>query len=201
MKLALFTLMMMFPLSLLANAFSTSMATIESPRMPGTFRVGILGSMNVDSVEDRSTTILAAVGSGMVSFEAGVSYLTMSDKIEVISIEGEEPAIKEKSVYIPVKASYVGIPVNLKWNYIEKPLATFYVKAGVMPISLNTQSKGDEPVGKQETLAVGGIGGTAAITKSTAFVLDITSLWNNGDKNQGIPSQSLHVGAGLSYDL
>ncbi len=189
----------------------TSATTVDevSTRMPSAFRLGLLGSYVMTPLRsgyentvgtDKTAgflALMAGTGRGMLSLEAGVGVLKTADVV-----------ILADHRYL-VSSQYYAFPVWAKFNYIERSLASFFVKAGVMPVTLFAK---ESAIGGIETdtnsmLAIVGIGGTAALTNSLAFVLDITGFQNLGGpekfgtENRGIPKTFVTVGAGLSFDL
>ncbi len=177
--------------------------------MPSAFRLGLLGSYVATGLRSGyentvgtdkaagSLSLMAGIGSGLLSLEAGVGVLKIADV-----------AVLAQHRYL-VSSQYYAFPVWAKFNYIESSLASFFVKAGVMPVTLFTK---ESAIGGIETdtnslLAIVGIGGTAALTGSLAFVLDITGFQNLGGpgnlgtENRGIPKTFVTLGAGLSLDL
>ncbi len=201
-----------FPFGAFAvEATSTTTVDEVSTQMPSIFRLGLLGSYAVTpplsgyentASTDKSAGLLAlmfGVGNGMLSLEAGAGVLKTAEVAIVTNPEHR----------FLVNSQYYAFPVWAKFNYIERSLASFFVKAGVMPLTLFAQ---DSAIGiissaKNSMLAVVGIGGTAALTKSLAFVLDITGFQNLGGpeklgtENRGIPKTFVTLGAGLSFDL
>ncbi len=186
-----------------------------SEKMPSSFRIGFLGAYGVVKPSGFETTgngdttnasgsILASFGSGALSFEAGVSYSLIPIMIESKDASGG----KHKLL---ISSTYVGIPLALKYNYIEKPLASFFVKAGAAPMMLMSQTPsiatGDDgsttslELTETDFVALLGIGGTAPLTDSLAFLLDITGYYGMTEAYKDAKHQGLNIGIGLSYDL
>ena len=139
--------------------------------------------------------MLFGLGRGMFSLEAGVTFLKLAD----IVVHRDASLAARRLL---VNTEYLGYPVALKWNYIDRPLSTFYMRFGAMPVTFVGQSGTsvfDAP--KSSTLAIFGIGGTTSLSERFAFVLDINGYRNLGTQSAGIPRDSLTLGLGLSYDL
>lgn len=179
-----------------------SKPSYSSAKMPSYFRVGFSGGVGLLPFDGKyenklqtetSTglvTLTAGLGKGMLSLEAGVAAFKTAD------------ILKSGDHRLLVSSVYYGFPVYAKWNYIERPLATFFIKAGAIPVTIarQTEDAGLTSV-QQSTLAIYGVGGSTEINDRLAFVLDITALQNLGEKGRGIPDSIVTLGAGLSFDL
>ena len=147
---------------------------------------------------------MLGVGNGAFTFEGGAMYYRTSLALAMNDASGTYRATNDMH--------FVGIPVGAKWNYFERPLATFYVKGGVMPSFLMSHSGGLEMAGpsgtlvydpaKNDILGYGGIGGTAPLGDSLAFVLDLATYHGFQDlDDNGTKSGFFSVGLGVSYEL
>jgi hypothetical protein len=187
-------------------------------QMPSAFRLMLLGGaglgtdsgklfkQNNHDGDSYYGSLLAGFGRGMFSFETGVMYL----KAPMVAKLNNN--IDDSSRVVLLASEYLGVPVYVKYNYIEKPLATFFVKAGVVPISLINSppdkyaSVGDNqsitPVDR-DILTIIGFGGTAPLDDTTsAFVLDISAFYGSSAYNsRGDHNQGVLIGAGFSFDI
>ena len=166
-------------------------------------RVTILGGASLpDSSAEKPTPapgggVYVDFGTGMFTFEAGVQYLGIPGKVQ---ISGTDPAAATTAVSIT--SQFVGIPLVLKYNYIEQPQASFSLKVGAMPaMMINNQdmitttdatqtTSSGLTLNQMEYLAIAGFTGTAPIADSTAFVIDgtyyygLTKIDESGSRNQ-----------------
>jgi hypothetical protein len=159
---------------LLQTSFATAMWVYKAARlskMPGLVRTSFLGGALLpmspgdgDHKAAPASTALIGIGDGMISAEVG----------GMIARSGN--------------TTFFGAPVTLKYNYIEMPLSTFFVKVGALPLTDGTH---------QTILFNGGIGGTAPLTQQLAFVLDL-SLVSGFEQSS---TKAFLPMAGLSYDF
>lgn len=214
--------LLLAPLSAMAAPASSISTPIDyDEQMPGLFRIGLIGGYglmtgdtsygNGDKDQARpsgySVGLVGGFGRGMFSGEAGVMLMNIPSIVKLEDVQNDALVIRKELV----NAEYVGIPLWAKYNYIEKPLATFFIKAGAIPIFLLSQSKDAvllEDGSKQnmkfatmETLAVAGIGGTSALGKNTAFILDLSGFYSMTEAIEGVRNQGAMASIGLSFDL
>ncbi|HVK62027.1 MAG TPA: hypothetical protein VM432_10770 [Bdellovibrionales bacterium] len=206
MKLVYILIALLFPMTSLASTVTTTMK--DDAQMPGLFRFGLIGAAmpykiasdyenkNDSKAIPASATITAAVGRGTFSFETGVAYYQWT---ETATRNDETGASKR---YL-LNSQYIGVPLAVKWNYIEAPLSTFFIKLGATAMSLLGQSTGEEfaLTPEQTTFAVVGLGGTTDLSESVAFVVDLSLMRDLGEENHGIPQMPVSLGVGFSYDL
>ena len=178
------------------------------PTNPGFIRVGLLGAFVLTPptavYENTLVTDTAAgfggltigLGSSTISFETGVSLF----KLAAISTRTDSD--KSNHDFL-LGSQYIGVPLEVKWNYIEHPLSTFYVKGGAVPLFLSKQTAGNEALASapNATMAALGIGGTTPLSERAAFVLDISTLASLGAAKPGLPSFLAALGVGVSFDL
>ena len=178
------------------------------PTNPSFIRVGLLGAFVLtppSAVHENALVtdtsggfggLTIGLGSSTISFETGVSLF----KIATISTRIDADQSKHDFL---LGSSYIGVPLEVKWNYIEKPLSTFYVKGGAVPLFLSKQTTGNEVLEStaNATMAALGIGGTTPLSERAAFVLDISTLSSLGAAKPGLPSFLAALGVGVSFDL
>lgn len=186
-------------------------------RQPGLFRVGPLlgpGFAITDEKKDASAGdslalfggVMAGMGQGAFSFEVGAAYLKLSPILELRGEDGLD------SFRYQLSTDYVGVPLWVKYNYIEKPLAVFFLKAGAIPMflvgqgsktaALNDASPAYElSLADSDVLGVLGFGGTAPLGERLAFVLDLNLFYGMNEVVAGTRHQGALLNIGLSYDL
>jgi hypothetical protein len=210
--------MQVFAVSAKAQMSSTAVASDYRVEFPSSVRVSVLAgggvlidpptlAENVKPGTPMFGAILGGFGQGALSGEAGVGYLHMAMVPQVNAMDGTLYTAE------PMTAGYVAIPVWAKYNYIEKPLASFFGKAGVMPAILVSQS---QPIGfgnasvvegsaELETfdfMGVVGFGGTAPLGESAAFILDVTAFYGFVETTEGgANNKGALVSVGVSFDL
>ena len=210
MKFLIAAFALFLPVLTFAQGTSVAEAPVDArpQRMPGIFRLGLLGSYQLTQSSEKyenasnqdkkagSLALMLGLGNGMFSLEAGVALLKFVDINSLKSSDGTP------SPQYLVNSQYLCYPILVKWNYIEQPLASFFVKAGIMPLTfLNQPSDQLVKAASSSTLAVVGIGGTAAMSRSAALILDITGTQNMGPENAGIPKNAVSLGLGVSFDI
>jgi hypothetical protein len=149
--------------------------------------------------------VLAGFGQGALSVEAGAMYMKMP------SVAGIQQDADDSSHSVLLNGEYVGLPVWVKYNYIEKPLSTFFVKGGAVTAFLvNQQSElitlptgGVQKVNlaSNDVMALVGIGGTTPLNERLAFVLDLSAFYGLQEAVSGARNQGFLLNIGLSYDL
>ena len=147
----------------------------------------------------------AEFGQGLVSAEAGLAFLSMRTNLLVTDSTGSG-----KNSHSEVD-HFVGVPIFLKVNYIERPQYSFSGKLGVMPIvstkntsKLNVGDSAGQTYNLKGTDALAEIGftGAAEVGDKTEFVIDgsygrgLTNLDGNGGHHAVI-----EVGVGIRFDL
>jgi hypothetical protein len=224
-------ILMLAPLPSLADTMA-DLSTVVSTRalkpyneMPGTMRVGVIGgwaaalgdlSENVTSEGEKVSPsglmggLVVGFGDSLFSFETGALYVTLPGVTQVSEITDEATEETNESRVL-INSQYVGVPLWLKYNYIEKPLASFYLKAGAIPLLLVAQDREqleltdgsifDLSLSKAQVLATVGIGGTSPINDHLAFVLDIMGFYGVIQEEGRTPYQGVIGSVGLSYDL
>jgi hypothetical protein len=161
-----------------------SQAEDDGEPLPNAFTLLVIGSMNVtppgndyDNQANSDKTgyegqILADYRLRQFSFETGFTYSKTAWNARFY-----DDTLGPQSQLVDFTA--VGVPVILKWHYVEKTLATFFIKAGA---SLNAvTSRTDNllvPAGYGAVIA--GFGGSAHIGDTSALVLDITAVQDVG---------------------
>ncbi len=200
------TIALMFPIIGWATpsvVYENSASRVQSPSF---VRVGILGGMGLIPPSDPGENgligkqpfaglLTVGLGKGTWSLDTGVGVMTMTG---VFARTDADHSVHQ----ITMGTDYLVVPVCVKWNYIERPLATFYVKAGAAPISAmdKTQQGGITPAASS-TLGIIGLGGSSELGQSTAFVLDLMGAQNLGSDNAGIPKFNAILTVGLSYAI
>lgn len=220
LKFFLFVSLLMIGTQHEAHAQGSSTARMEktwsnetSVKYPSFMRVSVIGSgtfMNLDNETNRgerppigySAGVLMDFGRSLFTVETGAEYLSIPAQVY--------PGTKgETGSQVDFMGQYVGAPVYLKLNYIERPQSSFSLKLGAMPVALvNGNSQVEDPSGKvgvvsrNDLLALAGFSGSTAIVKSVSFIIDgayyygLTSLDEYGAHNQG-----MKIGAGVRFDL
>ncbi len=224
MKLLLGTLLMMgfliLPSHSEAQTSSQKLATKSSSRhrFPGMFRVGPLvgpGMMaeQKDTQDNGTKTdknvfvggLIAGLGQGAFTIESGAMYMRMP------SLAGIQQDQQDAKHTVLLNGEYVGIPVWAKYNYIEKPLSTFFVKGGaITAILVNQQNElvtlptgGVQKVNlaTNDVMAVVGFGGTTPMNENLAFIVDVSAFYGLQEVVSGARNQGFLLNLGLSYDL
>ncbi len=159
--------------------------------------------------------VLLGIGRGIVSFEAGAMYLNLASDIGYQDVN-------LSTHHFATTNEYIGIPMWLKLNYIERPLASFFFKLGAIPVFLQNQkqiipvnrnvSDRDKQlllernvptsvsIAQSDTLAIAGLGGTAPISDSVAFLVDLSYVYGlSGIDQVGSRNQSALLNAGLLF--
>jgi hypothetical protein len=149
---------------------------------------------------------LLGFGHGMFTFETGISSLAQPFAFDLEIAPG-------KTQRFGVNTQSLAIPVLVKFNYFEKYLSTFFLKAGAERLIIQGASEFQfTPVGLTSTVSnsvareswvgVFGLGGTAELTQSVAILLDLT--YHRGfapiDTN-GTRAEAYTASAGLSINL
>ncbi len=183
-------------------------------RMPSPFRLSFLGGAGLyigeknfendnQNLTGISGNILLAYGQNSISFETGATFLNAPYAAGSKDENGTHRAL--------VNVQYVGVPLIIKYNYIERPLASFFVKVGAIPVMVVRQSNREvilkdgrsNPVvlPKNDVLAVAGFGGTSELTNTTAFVVDFTAFYGTTPSDANSHVQGLTGSLGLSFEL
>jgi hypothetical protein len=183
-------------------------------KMPRWFRMAIFGGSGLypgeknfendnSNLSSVNANIMLAVGRQTFSFEIGGAFLNVPYAIGVKDEFGTHRAL--------VNVQYVGVPVILKYNYIERPLASFFLKTGAIPVAVVNQSQNqvtlkdglahDVVLPKNDILAVAGFGGTSEISSSTAFIVDFTAFYGTTASDSGSHVQGLTGSVGLSFEI
>ena len=165
------------------------------------------GAKNYQSGGDRlnqgfAGSVALSFGRGLITGEIGAGVVRVPSVILTSGADG-------KSVQRAVLSDYVGAPFAIKLNYVERRMASFFLKAGAMPIQLisspEAPSFGTAPgidFQPDDVLIIGGIGGTTALTDALSFILDISHYWGAKPIYKDGPKTDVFVATvGLSFEL
>ena len=199
---------------------ATSKASRESfdaesmRKMPRWFRIAVVagpglyaGEKNFENdnsnLSSLNASIMLAAGRTTFSFELGGTFLNVPYALGINDGFGTHRSL--------VNVQYVGVPLILKYNYIEQPLASFFLKAGAIPVRVISQSskqvtlkdglKHDAILPESDILAVAGFGGTSEITPSMAFIIDFTGFYGTTASEAGSHAQGITGSVGLSFEI
>jgi hypothetical protein len=158
---------------------------------------------------------LIDIGRSTFSFETGVMYAALPALLKFQSTEST--ALNSG---VRMRLGYVGVPAIVKYNYIEKPQASFSLKAGVLQAWLTATEGSSEwtttdplteetstistkdRIGETDTLALAGFTGSAPLGESVAFVIDGTYLQGLTDVTAaGSQNRAFFLGLGVRFDL
>lgn len=170
-------------------------------KQPGGAKPEQFGSGSADPNGGAIALALVGVGSGLVSVETGAGFL----KAPAVA---RSPGPKQGTVDRVAPVDYAAFPLFVKLNYVERALASFYVKGGAIFASLLGDQDVVLPDGTSasrnydDVFVVAGLGGTAPIGHSTAFVLDLSYLSGTKAGFRDGPRTEAFIGAvGLSFEL
>lgn len=135
--------------------------------------------------------VLGGYRFGHFSIETGVEY----SKAAFIDSYQDPMNI---GVHELINLESTGVPIFVKWHYIEYPLATFYAKAGLQ-VDFVTYASDKDLVPVNYSSLVAGVGGTSVLGDNAAFVLDISALQSFGFDLQKYPR--VEVCAGFIFSL
>ena len=149
-------------------------------KFPSNFRIQLSAGGEVISTPHKTNVTggaLVTYGKGMLSFETGIEGISLTDLFP--SDETTNGSDQQ------LQLIYAAVPLVAKFNYIDKPMDTFSLKAGVVAAFLANASvskdlkgtaKDGNPVslGSSMTYAMIGFTGTTDLSedKSVAFVVD-----------------------------
>lgn len=187
---------------------------------PTMFQLSFLGGMALgdlsgpaaagDSAESYKTAVLVDVGRGSYTFQTGAELLSFATSANVSDPNG----IADDQRY-RVNSQWVGIPLVAKYNYIERPQASFSLKLGVMPAFMITNpniavtaSDGTNVTNMYghlntfDAMALTGFTGVAPISDWVSFVLDGTFYYGTLDADgSGAHNKAIFLSAGFRFNL
>ena len=210
-KLFLFTPIALLLFAMPAHAYSeeaTSRGPLLSgpaPQLSGNARISFLAGADVTTPQISTShlpgfngSVLVDFGRGLFSLETGIESLS-----EPVTFSSPASAsLSAGAIRQSTSLNYVGIPLVAKYNYIERPLNAFSFKlGGLQTVLLNADdalypsltptyiNDKQSPVtlNRQMTFGLAGFTGTAAISKSIAFVIDATYLYGITKPIQAAP--------------
>lgn len=197
-------------------------------KMPSIMSVTLLGQIGVNDNQDPGTEpggnleeasahgdssmaagLLFELGNGPFSIQAGFQSLSFP---LTVTTKGADD--QQKSYNLKTSNQYWGLPVFLKYNYIESPRQIFSVKIGLIPTYLSGGSKVIDTansngvqltpvtVNSQDLMYAAGITGSAPMFMKASLVVDLTFLRSSSDAaSDGSRNQTLLLGAGLLFFL
>ena len=175
-------LLLIFEVLLMGSrAFASSETWYQTDqKFPSNFRVQLSAGGDVTATSNKTNLTAGALltyGKGMLSVETGMVGISLTD---LIPSDKTTSGSDQKLQLI-----YAAVPLVAKFNYIEKPMDTFSLKAGVVAAFLvnssvskdltGTAKDGSQvSLGSAMTFAVVGFTGTTDLSedKSVAFVVD-----------------------------
>jgi len=174
-----------------------------------------LGSNSSNASSGGGGSLLADVGSGRWSVEFGAQFIAMPTIVKTTNANFVAPnGAAQSQILNTVDTQYVGVPLLVKFNYIENPHASFSLKAGVMPATMvgakqqttfydpNTGGQTDLQLPQSDIFAVAGFTGTAPLAGAFSFVVDGSYFYGtNPIDAYGSHNQAFLIAAGLRMAL
>lgn len=169
------------------------------PREPSKFRLhpyaggGVFqlrGDYNYDDGQAYQAGVLASTKISGFSLEGGLGYMFLTAKgtEKNSSITDQDNQTQTGTLTIEHTLHYITLPLIAKYNFVTKPLATFFVKTGVInsflvgsttsfsfeEANLHGGSMQDNDFAGYVPYAIAGFGGTAPLDRDIAFILDLS---------------------------
>jgi hypothetical protein len=157
--------------------------------------------------------VLADFGRSMFTVETGVLYLNSP-----VVVSFADPLAESSQISHAMKLNYVGVPAIVKFNYIERPQASFSLKLGVMqawlvgtegaPETLSSTALTESTIetkdliNNTDTMGIAGFTGSAPITDNLAFLIDGTYFHGfNEITSSGSHNRAFLLSVGLRFNL
>lgn len=168
------------------------------PREPSKFRLhpyaggGVFqlrGDYNYDKGQAYQAGVLASTEISGFSLEGGLGYMWLTAKgtEKNGSLTDQDGQTQTGTLTMEHQLHYVTLPLIAKYNFVTKPLATFFVKTGIInsflvgsqtsfefaEANLHGGSMQDNDFADYVPYATVGFGGTAPLDRDIAFILDL----------------------------
>lgn len=195
-----------------------------SSHYPSFIRVSVLGGAGVGeggggSKDNDSSKVgytggvLADFGRSQFTVETGVLYLNSP-----VVVSFADPITESSQISHAMKLNYVGVPAIVKYNYIERPQASFSLKLGVMqawllgtegaPETLSSMALAESTtetkdlINNTDTMGIAGFTGSAPLTDNLAFLVDGTYFHGfNEITSAGSHNRAFLLSIGLRFNL
>jgi hypothetical protein len=209
------------PRALAADITATAQ-TYDDPELHYTQnnRISILGGAGTIANVSKTTTtdgatpqstaadggILFDFGRSKWGFQTGLMYLNVPAVITATAPDGTNETTT-------TNLGYLGLPLLLRYNYIEHPMAVFSVKGGVMPAYIvtpeTTYGFGDpqDPnyaqvdIKTTDVMVLAGFTGTGPITPDVGFLIDATVFYGMIPIDGIARNEGVLLSAGFTFGL
>ncbi len=210
-----------------ASRYSSQLVESRSRAMPSSWGLSVTGGFGISPLHSSGSNlgdnlartkahdnpgsmggVSLSYGSRSFAIETGVYYLNLP-----MTVETTEVGNPNQSYKIKLANSYVGVPLVIKYNYLESSRQIFSVKTGVLSAFSNRNSllRLDNESGKnlnevtiknQDLMLLVGFGGSAPFFGKASLILDMSYLKSISPvASTGAVNQAVLFSAGLLFFL